>query len=261
MTDESILLSSPRAGVTVITLNRPDKRNAMNAQLIQKLTQILRALATDSDSRVVMLTGQGEHFCAGADISAMQKIAQSTEHENLIDASELALLLYTLHIFPKPTVALVHGMTLGGGLGLIACCDIAISSDNASFCFSETKIGLTPSVISPYIISAIGERAARYYFLTARKFAALRAKQLGLIHEVVAAERLLENGISLADELLKNSPHALSEAKKLITHVAPLKITTDLVEYTAKHLASMRAKPEAQEGLRAFLDKRAPEWK
>ncbi|MHB1946599.1 MAG: enoyl-CoA hydratase-related protein [Gammaproteobacteria bacterium] len=261
MTDESILLSSPSAGVTVITLNRPEKRNAMNAQLIQQLTQILKTLATDSETRVVMITGHGEHFCAGADISWMQKIAQSPPHENLADATELALLLYTLYIFPKPTLALVHGMTLGGGLGLVACCDIAISAENANFCFSETKIGLTPSVISPYIISAIGERAARYYFLTARKFAALEAKRLGFIHEVVAVEKLLESGIALAQELLNNSPHALSEAKKLITHVAPIKITAELVEYTANHLATMRAKPEAQEGLRAFLEKRVPEWK
>ena len=255
-----VLITTPSPGIAQLTLNRPEKRNAMNSDLIQLLMDSLKKVATDPTINVVMLTGHGDHFCAGGDIHWMQKIALGTQRENFNDASQLALLLYTLYIFPKPIIALMHGSTLGGGLGLAASCDIAIAASDASFCFSEAKIGLTPSVISPYVISAIGERAARYYFLTAEKFSAEEAKSIGLIHCVTSADTLLEKGLNIAKGLLKNSPHSLTEVKKLIAHVAPEKISVELLEFTAHHLAKMRASDDAQEGLRAFMGKRTPTW-
>lgn len=261
MTSESVAITSPMAGVAMISLNRPEKRNAMNAHLIQALIQILKKVAQDPHTRVVILKGEGEHFCAGADIGWMQQIAQNTHKENVEDATQLALLLYELYIFPKPTIVLSHGATMGGGLGLVACCDIALAADNAYFCFSEVKIGLTPSVISPYIINAIGEKAARYYFLTAQKFSAEEAMRIGLIHHVEHPDELMAKAFALAEILLNNSPFALSEAKKLIAEVAPEKITAKLIDYTSEHLAMMRSKPDAKEGLQAFLEKRTPQWK
>ncbi len=261
MSNEAVVAVSEWCpGVALISLNRPEKRNAMNAALIQQLTRELEILALDKKNYVVVITGQGEHFCAGADIGWMQQIAKNSYDDNVADAKQLALLLHTLNTFPKPTIALIHGATLGGGLGVIACCDIAIAAKNSSFCFSEVKIGLTPSVISPYIIAAIGERAARYYFLTAEKFGTDAALQMGLIHKIVSPDELNTIGFSCAQEVLKNSPHAVSSAKSLIAQVAQAKLSEELLDFTAKHLATMRASTDAQEGLHAFLEKRVPIW-
>ncbi len=254
--DAVILVSSPMPGVTTIALNRPEKRNALDDRMVKELIIILKKIETDEKTRVVIFLGQGDHFCAGADLGWMQKMAESSEKENTADALQLATLLQLIHTFSKPTIALVQGATLGGGLGLIACCDIVLAASSASFCFSEVKIGLTPSVISPYIISAIGERAARYYFLTAEKFTAERAQQLGLIHHIVAPEKLITSGIMMTEVLLKNSSPALSEVKKLIQTVAGEKISDKVIKFTAEHLAQMRASDDAKEGLKAFLEKR-----
>src|SRR3990167_3643927 len=195
MTSQSPILVSYEDEISIITLNRPEKRNALDGTLLQAWQAILEDIASNKKIRVVILKGNGAHFCAGADIAAMQKIAKCSEDENVQDAMQLANLLKTIYTFPKPVVALVQGAVMGGGLGVIACCDIVIAADNAAFCFSEAKMGLTPSVISPYIIPLIGERAARYYYLTAEKFAVQQALELKLIQQIVTPVKLYATGL------------------------------------------------------------------
>jgi methylglutaconyl-CoA hydratase len=190
----------------------------------------------------------------------MQMMPKKTYEENVADTEQLALLLNTLYAFPKPTIALAHGTTLGGGLGLLASCDITLAAENAHFCFSEVKMGLTPSVISPYILAAIGARMARYYFLTGEKFNAMDARRIMLIHQVIADDQLHATGVMLANNLIKNGPQALTEAKNLIATVHGVEISEEIMQYTAEHLAAMRSTAEAQEGLKAFLEKREAKW-
>lgn len=245
--------------VATLTLNRPDKRNAMHAPLIMDVLTALRQIAVD-DTRVLLINGNGENFCAGGDIHWMQKIASGSTQENEEDAQLLATMLHTLYTFPKPTVALAHGAVMGGGLGILTACDIALAADDAVFCFSEVKIGLTPSMISPYVITAIGERAAHYYFLTAEKFDANEAWRIGLVQKLTSRLALQEQGILLAETLLQNSPNALHTSKQLIRMVAKEKITKPLGQTTAEHLAALRETSEAQEGLKAFMEKRKARW-
>ena len=256
-----LILISNKAGIATISLNRPDKRNAMNGQMIKELLHAMHRLQEDDSVRVMIIHGQGLHFCAGADIYWMQKISEGVLEENESDAQMLADLMYQLYSFPKPSIVLAHGATMGGGLGLLAACDIAIGAENASFGFSEVKIGIAPSVISPYVLSAIGERAAHYYFLTGERFSAEEAHRIGLLHRVVAENDLMQAGIMLANTLLQNGPHAMGATKQLIRYVAKIKITNELAQKTAEHLANVRTTKEAQEGLQAFLEKREPAWK
>ncbi|VVC77306.1 Hydroxycinnamoyl-CoA hydratase-lyase [Aquicella siphonis] len=258
MTTEFIKVSRSD-GIGIITLNRPDKRNAMHGPMIVELLRALKKFAND-DSRLLLLHGEGEHFCAGGDIAWMQKIALGSDDENYDDAQSLADLLYHLYTFPKPSLVLAHGMTLGGGMGLLAAADIAVASRSASFGLPEVRIGLTPSMISPYVIAAIGERAAHYYFLTGERFGAEEAFRVGLIHQLSEADALMSTGMSLAQTLLMNSPQALRSAKQLIRRVSKQTISEDLAQKTAEHLAELRTTAEAQEGLHAFLEKRPPKW-
>jgi methylglutaconyl-CoA hydratase len=191
----------------------------------------------------------------------MQKIASSTEDENYGDAQLLADLLYQLYCFPKPTIVLAHGATLGGGLGLLAAADIALAAKNASFGLPEVKIGITPSMISPYLIAAMGKRAAYFYFLTGERFGADAAYRMGLVHQVTEDDALMSVGVTVAQTLLQNGPNALREAKHLIHRVSQENISEQLAQRTAEHLAELRAAPEAQEGLKAFLEKREPIWR
>lgn len=246
--------------ITTLTLNRPDKRNAMDGEFVRELLKALEHIAVDTETRVLIINGNGEHFCAGADIQWMQKIATGSYNENYDDAQMIADLMYQLYTFVKPVIVLAHGTTVGGGLGLLAAADIAIAAKEASFGFAEVKIGITPSTISPYVLAAIGERAARYYFLTGERFGADEAHRLGLIHQVTTTDALLSTGLSIATVLLQNSPAALKAAKQLLRQVAKEKITPELAQKTAEHLANLRSSHEAQEGLRAFLEKRAPAW-
>ena len=260
MATESIIISITDA-IATITLNRSEKRNAMNGQMIQALSNALHDLSSADDVRVLLIHGSGEHFCAGADIDWMQKIAAGSYNDNYDDAQYLSDLMYQLYSFPKPTIVLAQGATLGGGLGLLSACDIAIAAKNAIFGFSEVKIGITPSTISPYVIAAIGERMAHYYFLTGERFGTESANQMGLIHQITENDALFNTGLSIANVLLKNGPKALIAAKQLIRHVAREKITEELAQKTAEHLANLRSSPEAQEGLLSFIEKREPTWR
>jgi len=246
--------------IATILLNRPEKRNAMHGPLIKEMIQALENLMTDSAVQVLVIRGTGEHFCAGADIGWMKQIAAGSYSDNYDDAQLLADFLYNLYHFPKPTVALVHGATMGGGLGIVAACDIAFAAKNASFGFSEVKVGIAPCIISPYVLAAIGERQAHYYFLTGERFNAEEAQRIGFVHRVVENEVLLSTGIALAKTLQKNGPHALTAVKQLIRQVAKEKITEELTQKTAEYLANLRSSPEGEEGLRAFLEKRTPVW-
>ena len=246
-------------GIATLTLNRPDKRNAMHGPLIAECLQALRKFAAD-DSRVLVINGSGENFCAGGDIGWMQKIATTSDDENYADAQSLADLLFTLYHFPKPTIVLAHGATMGGGLGLLSAADIAIAAKSATFSLPEVRIGITPSMISPYVIAAIGEREAHYYFMTGDRFGVDEARRLGLIHQIVENEALMSTGVTLAQTLMASSPNALREVKHLIRSVSKEKITAALAQTTAEHLAEIRRSPEAQEGLKSFLEKRKPSW-
>jgi len=245
--------------ILLIQLNRPDKCNAMHGPMVAELLHAVQTFSAD-DSRLLMLSGKGEHFCAGGDIAWMVQMTSGSEDKNAEDAQLLADLLYQLYSCPKPTLALVQGAVRGGGLGLVGACDFAIAAKDASFALPEVKIGITPSIISPYVIAAIGERAAHYYFLTGESFDADRAKQLGLVQQVIDKESLTSVAISLAQIVMKNSPLALTAAKQLIRYVAKEKITQGLAQKTGEHLSDLRRTPQAQEGLQAFIEKRHPHW-
>lgn len=256
----TVVLNNKQEGIATITLNRPQKRNAIDGEMIEYLLENLRMLSEDKAIKVVILNGAGEHFCAGADIAWMQQIASLSHDENYEDAQLLADLMYQLHIFPKPTIALAQGAIMGGGIGLIAACDMAIAADNAFFAFSEVTIGIAPSIISPYVLSVIGERNARYYFLTGKRFNAHEALQMQLVNQVTAANQLQSVGFDLATLIKRNSPHALHATKTLINYVVQEKVNEMLSQKTAEHLTNLRTSSEAREGLQAFLEKRAPKW-
>lgn len=245
--------------IAIVTLNRADKRNAMHGPLISELSLALTTLA-QSETRVLILNGAGEDFCAGGDIAWMQHMINASQDQNEADAKQLAELLLQLYHFPVPTIVLAQGKTFGGGMGLVTASDIALANKDAVFGFPEVKIGMTPAVISPYVIAAIGVRQASYYFLTGESFKAEEAKSIGVIHRIIDHQPLLDAGLALANTLLVNGPYALSGVKKLIPDVARQKISSELAMTTAEHLAERRVSQEGQEGLRAFLEKRPAKW-
>jgi methylglutaconyl-CoA hydratase len=247
-------------GVAVVTLNRPDLHNAFNETLIAELTELLNVLDADDDVRAVVLAGSGKSFCAGADLNWMKKMAGYGPAENLADAQALALMLRTLNGLSKPTVARVQGAAYGGGVGLTACCDIAIAAIEASFALSEARLGLIPATISPYVIEAIGARQARRYFLTGERFDAAEAYRIGLVHDIVPIAELDDRVNELLGQLLLAGPRAQMECKALIRGVAHRPIDAAVIGGTAEHIAAVRASPEGKEGVAAFLDKRAASW-
>jgi methylglutaconyl-CoA hydratase len=247
-------------GVATVWMNRPEVHNAFNAQLIADLTAACGQLDGDDAVRVVVLAGRGKSFSAGADLNWMKAAAQASVEENLEDARRLAGMLRALAELGKPTIARVHGAALGGGMGLASACDICVASDRALFATSEVKFGIIPSAISPYVIRAIGERQSFRYFQTAERIAATRAAEIGLVHEVVAAEALDAKVQEIVTALLEGGPKAQSAAKELIRAVANRPIDDDVVEDTARRISTLRATPEAKEGLEAFLSKRAAAW-
>ena len=260
MTHENLIVEIEN-GVATLILNRPDVHNAFDDALIVQIIEALNAVEADDTVRVIVLTSNGKHFSAGADLNWMKRMAVLTEQENRDDAVVLAGLMHKLNSLNKPTIALVNGAAYGGAVGLVACCDMAIATQRSRFCLSEVKIGLSPAVISPFVVSAMGERAARRYFLTAEAFDANKAEQLGLVHEVVADEAALtEQANVLVNALLQNSPQAMNKTKALIKHVSRGDIDNDMRDYTVNLIASIRVSDEGQEGLASFLDKRKPNW-
>ena len=246
--------------VARVVLNRPDVHNAFDDALIAELTTALGALDADSGVRAVLLTGAGASFSAGADLNWMRRMAQAGEAENRADAERLAALMRTLNFLSKPTIARVHGAAYGGGVGLVACCDIAIAAQDATFALSEAKLGLIPATICPYVIEAIGARMARRYFLTAERFDAAEAYRIGLVHDIVL-EDALDNRINeLLGALVVAGPHAQAEAKTLIRAVAHRPIDERMIADTAARIARVRSTTEAKEGVAAFLGKRRAAW-
>jgi methylglutaconyl-CoA hydratase len=260
MTAPPLLCERRPDGSAWITLNRPDVHNAFDDWLIADLTAALGALAADERVRVVVLTGSGRSFSAGADLNWMRRTATYDEAENLADARALAKLMATLHELPKPTVARVNGAALGGGAGLVACCDIALASAEARFGTTEVRLGLIPAVIGPYVVAAIGVRQARRLMLTGERITAVEAARIGLIHEVVPVDQLDAAVAALLDQLLKGGPQALAAAKRLVHDLAGRPMTAELIDDTAGRIAALRAMPEGREGVAAFLAKRPPGW-
>lgn len=261
MKQDSILLDVTRAGVAVITLNRPEVHNAFNALVIERLNDILDELRGADGVRVVLLEGAGKNFSAGADLEWMRAAADYTHGDNLEDARALAGMLNRLHTLPQPTVALVTGAARGGGVGLIAACDMAIATRDASFAFTEAKLGMIPAIISPFVIRTIGERAARRYFLTAETFDADEAYRLGLVQWIVESkEAMAQESERLVTQIFQNGPNALHAVKDLIQAVAARTDYEGILDNTAHRLADIRATEEAKEGVAAFLEKRKPSW-
>jgi methylglutaconyl-CoA hydratase len=247
-------------GVAQLWLSRAELHNAFDDLLIAALTAEIARLGEDASVRAVVLGGRGKSFSAGADLNWMKRMASYGEAENLRDAQALAGLMRAIDLCPKPTLARVHGAAFGGGVGLVACCDIAVASENATFCLSEAKLGLIPSVISPYVVRAIGARAARRYFLTAEIFTAAEAARLGLAHRCVPAEALDDAIEALLKPLLAAGPAAQAECKKLIARVSDTPVDDAMVADTAKRIARIRISPEGREGIASFLEKRKPAW-
>ncbi|HTZ81362.1 MAG TPA: enoyl-CoA hydratase/isomerase family protein [Stellaceae bacterium] len=261
MSETLVLVSTDARGVATVTLNRPDSHNAFDETLIATLTETLQKLESDPATRLVVLTGAGPSFSAGGDLKWMQRMAGYGHSENVADAGALGRLMRTLNLLAKPTIARVQGAAFAGGVGLVACCDIAVASEQAIFCVSETRLGLVPSVISPYLVRAIGPRAARRYFLTAERFSALEAKRLGLVHEVTSAQQLDATVDRLAGALLEGGPGAQARAKRLIEEVADRPIEDSLIDLTVRVIAEARASTEAREGLTAYFERRKPSWR
>jgi len=260
MSDNTITLEIDGQGIATLSINRPEIHNAFDDALIHELTQTLVRIDQDPEIRVVILKSAGKSFSAGADLRWMRRMAGYTPAENKADSLKLAELMSTLNTLSKPTIARVQGAAFGGGVGLVACCDIAIASDKALFCLSEVRLGLIPAVISPYVVAAIGERAARRYFLTAERFSAHQAEHLNLVHEVVEQDSLDATIDTLCQRLLDAGPAAISAAKDLIFSVSRQPTHAAIIDDTAQRITDTRASDEGQEGLSAFLEKRAPNW-
>jgi len=248
-------------GIATLWLNRPDLHNAFDDGLIAEVTQAIDTLASDAAVRVLILAGKGKSFSAGADLAWMKRMAGYSFEQNEADANRLAEMLHKLNTMSKATIAVVQGAAMGGGVGLCAACDIGIASSDAVFALSEAKLGLIPAVISPYVIEAIGARAARRYMLTAERFDAAAAERLGLVSVVVAPDQLMTEARRIAEILLQNGPQAVREAKALVAHVSGRENDAGLRAETARRIARLRATPEGREGVAAFLEKRKPSWR
>ena len=256
---QAIRIATQGHAATVV-LNRPEVRNAFNDEVIAELAEAFTRLGEAPEVRAIVLMAEGPAFGAGAALNWMRRMADYTREENLADAEKLAFMLRTLYECPKPTIARVQGDVYAGGLGLVACCDMAVAVETAQFCVSEVKLGLIPATISPYLIRAMGARAAHRYFLTAERFGAAEAHRLGLVHEVAAAEGLDAAVAGLVAALTANSPNAVRECKALVQHVAGRDITRLLIDHTVKGIADIRASDEGKEGVQSFLQKRKAGW-
>jgi methylglutaconyl-CoA hydratase len=255
---QTIVLSVD-GGVGRITFARPEVHNAFNAEMIGELTQAFDLVKTDPSVRVVVMTGKGKSFCAGADINWMREIVHFSYEQNLSESLQLAEALHKLYSLPKPTVAMVNGTAIGGGNGFLSACDIAVASDEAHFGLSEVKIGLVPAAISPFVIRKIGESKAREYFLTGKRINAQKAYEIGLINQVVPLYYLRDTVDELVGLLLTSGPEALANCKELIFQVPQMSLE-EVKEFTARMIANLRISEEGQEGMASFLEKRKPKW-
>jgi len=256
-----LLQSIDTRGVATLTLNRPERHNAFDDVLVAKLTVALQALGGQAEVRALVICGAGKSFSAGGEIDWLKRMGAASREDNLADAEALASLFFTLDRFPKPTVAYVHGAAFGGGVGLAACCDIAIATERASFCLSEARLGIIPAAIGPYVLRAIGARATRRYMLTAEVFSAQTAKDIGLVHEAVSEAEGPALREKIVEALLSCAPGAQAQVKSLLAFCEARAIDEALAHETARRLSELRASDEGREGLSAFIEKRAPNWR
>lgn len=260
MNEKTVSMRIDQRGVATVTLNNAQKHNAFDDTIIKRLTELFREVESNKDVRVMILAAVGKNFSAGADLGWMKRMMSYSYEENFEDARALATMLKTLNFLPVPTIARVQGAAFGGAVGLVSCCDMAVAASDAGFCLSEVRIGLLPATISPYVIDAIGSRAARRYFVTAERFSAHTAAALGLVSEVVEQDHLDEEIDILIASLLGNSPAAIRGAKQLIFDVARREVNDELIDLTSERIAGIRVSAEGQEGLTAFFEKRKPAW-
>jgi methylglutaconyl-CoA hydratase len=250
----------PSPHVAEIHLNRPEVRNAFNDEVIAELTQAFATLGADPQLRAIVLGGHGKAFCAGADLAWMRAMADYSWEQNRADAQKLANMLWAIYACPLPVVGRIQGDCYAGGVGLAAVCDVLVAADTVHFCLSEAKLGLLPATIGPYVVRALGEQAARRYFITAERFSAQRAHELGFVQELVTAEHLDARVTEIVAALVANGPAAVKACKQLVHDVAGQPISAALREDTARRIADIRASAEGKEGVQSFLRKRAPAW-
>lgn len=258
--DYTTLTVSIADKVATVTLNRPEVRNAFNEKTIAELALVFDELGRNEFVRAIVLAAEGLAFCAGADLNWMKKMALYSDTENRADAMALADMLRTIYACPKPVVARIQGDCYAGGMGLAAACDIAVAVEEANFCLSEVKLGLIPATISPYVIKAMGENAARRYFLTAERFTAREAHRIGFVHEVATQDTINDVVNGIVKSLVNNSPNAVRQAKVLVRDVVGREVTGELLADTAERIAGIRASSEGKEGVASFLEKRKPSW-
>jgi methylglutaconyl-CoA hydratase len=256
----TLLQSVDANGVATLTLNRPDRRNALDYELIGLLKDALDDLDARADVRIITLEGAGDYFCAGGDIGSMIRVAQRSSSANEQDALALARMLHALDTASKPTIALAKGVVVGGGVGLLACCDIVVAADDASFSLNEVRLGLLPAIVAPFLIRAIGLRQLRRYALTAERFSAAEAQKLGLVHRVAPRLEVNLAHAAIVADLLRGAPGAQADVKNFFAECDGHGVDAELLREAAHRLAARRSSAEAQEGLSAFLEKRAPRW-
>ncbi len=256
------ILTETDGGLAILTLNRADRHNAFDDETIVEIDRAIAAFGSDPGVRVIVISAAGKSFCAGADLNWMKRMAGYAPEDNLRDSLAMAEMFRRVRECPKPVVARVQGAAYGGGVGLVAACDVAIATFDVQFALSEVKLGLIPAVISPYVVAAMGERAARRYMLTAERFSAAEAYRLGLLHEIVADEEALDNAVGeIVTALLGNGPGAMAACKSLIDAVANRPLEGKVIADTARRITEQRASDEGREGMSAFLDRRIPAWR
>ncbi|MEK9671432.1 MAG: enoyl-CoA hydratase/isomerase family protein [Rhodospirillaceae bacterium] len=260
ITTSAAIITDIQGAVATVNLNRPELHNALDDEVISRLTRELQVLGQDQVVRVVILTGAGASFCAGADVKWMRRMADKDHDGNLEDAKSLAGLMFTLANLRKPTIAAVNGPAYGGGVGLVAACDIAVAGTNAKFALTEVKLGIIPAAVGPYVLAAMGTRQASRYMITGEKIDAARALEVGLVTEVVENDDVMDRAREFASMLLENGPRAMAEVKNLVRYVDGRARDEALMAQTAGHIARIRASNEGREGLAAFLEKRKPSW-
>lgn len=255
----SLVNSSIEHHVGIITLNRADKRNALSQQMLAELISVASELDANNDVRLIKLCGEGEHFCAGADISEMRDSLHASPEANRASAARIAESMRALNSLRKPLISLVHGAAIGAGVGLACVADICVASEDAKFGLGEVKLGIIPSVIAPYVVAKIGEAQSRRYFVTGERISAERAREIGLVHEVVPHVALEAHAAHIIDAILEGGPAAVCASKKMVRDLV-VGYSDKVLERTIETISDIRVTPEAQEGLTAFLEKRQPNW-